>query len=115
MFGSAQGIFSFVDELGPAKIIHINVPSVGLNAIFVIDAPRSNAFAPRESAQMALSVEPLDVGKVCIEGNESYGHRESTIYPTVSCRSRIYDPSAHVSFAFRGADRTSARVRHFGG
>ena len=45
MFRSAQGIFSFIDELGPAKIVYINFPSVGLNAIFVIDSLQSNACA----------------------------------------------------------------------
>lgn len=30
-------IFRFADELGPAKIIHINLPSTGLKAVVVVD------------------------------------------------------------------------------
>ena len=32
-----QDCFSFADELGPAKIIHVHEPSIGLRGILVVD------------------------------------------------------------------------------
>ena len=32
-----QGCFTFADELGPSKIIHVHEPSIGLRAILVVD------------------------------------------------------------------------------
>ena len=32
-----EDIFRFADPFGPARIVHIHVPSVGLKAIVVID------------------------------------------------------------------------------
>jgi hypothetical protein len=43
MFESAQGIISFVDELGTTKIVRINISSVWLDTIFVIDSLQSNS------------------------------------------------------------------------
>lgn len=30
-------LFRFADELGPAKIIHVHEPSIGLRAVLVVD------------------------------------------------------------------------------
>ena len=32
-----EDIFSFADELGPAKVIHVHEPSLGLKAVLVVD------------------------------------------------------------------------------
>ena len=32
-----ENIFSFADELGPLKIIHVHEPSIGLKAVLVVD------------------------------------------------------------------------------
>lgn len=32
-----EDLFTFADDLGPAKIIHVTEPSVGLKAILVVD------------------------------------------------------------------------------
>ena len=37
MLTSHPNLFSFVDELRPAKIVHISVPAAHLKAIVVVD------------------------------------------------------------------------------
>ena len=37
MLAPHPNLFSFVDQLGPAKIVHISVPAAHLKAIVVVD------------------------------------------------------------------------------